>query len=208
MAGVPPRHRADARAGALGRVRHDAHQRPEGVRHRAVRGTRLQSGRRERHRAGDVAHVVRRRQRLRPRLGDRHVPVPARHPGARAQRPTLPQRGDLMEAASAPMPRADAVPILENPEERPAARVARFAARLPMQILMAAIALLWLVPTFGLLLTSLMPPGSIAEQGWWKVVQHPSMATLDNYRSIFDNQDITSALVTTAIIAVGNTVVL
>jgi alpha-glucoside transport system permease protein len=113
-----------------------------------------------------------------------------------------------MEAATAHMPRAGAIPAAPRPHESRMARFARLMARVPMQILMAAIALLWLVPTFGLLLTSLMPPGSIAEQGWWKVVQHPSMATLDNYRSIFDNNDITSALVTTAIIAVGNTAVL
>jgi alpha-glucoside transport system permease protein len=113
-----------------------------------------------------------------------------------------------MEAASAPVPRVDAVTVLENPEERPAARIARFAARLPMQILMAAIALLWLVPTFGLLLTSLMPAGSISQQGWWKVVQTPSMATLDNYRALFDNNSITDALWTTVAIAVGNTFLL
>jgi alpha-glucoside transport system permease protein len=113
-----------------------------------------------------------------------------------------------MEAVSAPVPRADAVTVLENPEERPAARIARFAARLPMQILMAAIALLWLVPTFGLLLTSLMPAGSISQQGWWKVVQTPSMATLDNYRALFDNNSITDALWTTVAIAVGNTFLL
>jgi alpha-glucoside transport system permease protein len=89
-----------------------------------------------------------------------------------------------------------------------AARVARFAGRLPMQILMAAIALLWLVPTFGLLLTSLMPAGTISQQGWWKVVQAPSMATLDNYRALFDNNSITDALWTTLAIAVGNTVLL
>jgi alpha-glucoside transport system permease protein len=113
-----------------------------------------------------------------------------------------------MEAASAPVPRVDVVTVLENPEERPAARIARFAARLPMQILMAAIALLWLVPTFGLLLTSLMPAGSISQQGWWKVVQTPSMATLDNYRALFDNNSITDALWTTVAIAVGNTFLL
>jgi alpha-glucoside transport system permease protein len=112
-----------------------------------------------------------------------------------------------MEAATAQAPRA-AAPVVANPEDRHAARVARFAARLPMQILMAAIALLWLVPTFGLLLTSLMPAGTISQQGWWKVVQAPSMATLDNYRALFDNNSITDALWTTLAIAVGNTVLL
>jgi|SRR5215218_2259371 alpha-glucoside transport system permease protein len=113
-----------------------------------------------------------------------------------------------MEAATTEVPRADAAAVITNPDERPAARIARFAARLPMQILMAAIALLWLVPTFGLLLTSLMPAGSISQQGWWKVVQTPSMATLDNYRAIFDNNSITDALWTTVAIAVGNTLLL
>jgi alpha-glucoside transport system permease protein len=113
-----------------------------------------------------------------------------------------------MEATTAPLPGAAAVPVAPRPAESRAARIARAAARAPMQILMAAIALLWLVPTFGLLLTSLMPTGSITEMGWWKVIQHPSMATLDNYRAIFDNQDITKALWTTAVIAIGNTLIL
>jgi alpha-glucoside transport system permease protein len=92
--------------------------------------------------------------------------------------------------------------------ERRAANVVRFFAKLPLQLLMAAIALLWLVPTFGLLLTSLMPASSIAEQGWWKVLQKPSMATLDNYNALFQNNDLTKALITTAEIAVGNTLLL
>ena len=57
--------------GALGRLHHDADQRPEGLRHRAVGRARLVAGRRERDRARDVADLVRRRERLRPRLGDR-----------------------------------------------------------------------------------------------------------------------------------------
>src|SRR3954465_9431428 len=53
-----------------------------------------------------------------------------------------------------------------------------------------------------------MPAGSIAEQGWWKVISHPSQATFDNYNALFDNNDLTKALVTTAEIAVGNTLIL
>jgi alpha-glucoside transport system permease protein len=116
-----------------------------------------------------------------------------------------------MEAATVPGPgarvAADA-PVAPRPQESWAARVGRHAGRLPVQILLATIALLWLVPTLGLFLTSLMPAGSIAEQGWWNVVAHPSMATLDNYNALFDNNDLTKALVTTAEIAVGNTVIL
>jgi alpha-glucoside transport system permease protein len=114
-----------------------------------------------------------------------------------------------MEAATVPGPRAQArAPVAPKPVESRAARIARYSARLPLQILLAAIALLWLVPTLGLLLTSLMPAGSISEQGWWNVVSHPSMATFDNYNALFDNNDLTKALITTAEIAVGNTLLL
>jgi alpha-glucoside transport system permease protein len=97
------------------------------------------------------------------------------------------------------------VPVV--PETR-AARVVRAFARLPLQILMAFIAALWLVPTLGLLLTSLLPASEISQTGWWKVFTKPSMATLDNYRAMFDNNDLVDALVTTAVIAVGNTLLL
>jgi len=89
-----------------------------------------------------------------------------------------------------------------------AERLARAAARGPLQIVLAAIAMIWLVPTFALLVTSLMPAGSISEVGWWKVIQEPNMATLDNYRAIFENAAITEALATTVIISVGNTAIL
>jgi alpha-glucoside transport system permease protein len=116
-----------------------------------------------------------------------------------------------VEAATAPTgatrPRSEA-PVVPKPVDSRLARFLRLTAKAPLQLLLAAIALLWLVPTFGLLLTSLMPADVIAEQGWWKVVQKPSMVTLDNYRALFHNNDLTKALTTTAEIAVGNTVLL
>ncbi|MBJ7330057.1 MAG: carbohydrate ABC transporter permease [Solirubrobacteraceae bacterium] len=89
-----------------------------------------------------------------------------------------------------------------------AARIGHFASRAPVQIFLVFIGLLWLVPTFGLLLTSLMPPEIINTEGWWKIFSEPSLATFDNYQAVFDNQDIMSALWVTVQIAVGNTVLL
>jgi alpha-glucoside transport system permease protein len=88
------------------------------------------------------------------------------------------------------------------------AKIGRMAARLPFQLFMAFVALCWIVPTLGLLLTSLMPAGLIDKQGWWKVVSKPSQITFDNYDALFKNNDLMSALWTTAQIAVGNTVLL
>lgn len=89
-----------------------------------------------------------------------------------------------------------------------ATRVGRAVARGPLNILLAVLAVLWLVPTLGLLVTSLLPATDITQQGWWNVIAHPSLATFQNYKDIFDNQAITSALWTTVQISVGNTVLL
>jgi alpha-glucoside transport system permease protein len=87
-----------------------------------------------------------------------------------------------------------------------AARIGRLAVKGPVNIFLAGIGLLWLVPTIGLFLTSLMPASVSGTEGWWKVFSHPSVATFHNYSTLFHNSGLVSALKTTAIIAVGNTV--
>ncbi len=89
-----------------------------------------------------------------------------------------------------------------------AASIVRRFSTLPLQLLMVFIAALWIVPTFGLLLTSLMPVDVISEEGWWKILAEPSKATFDNYNALFDNEDLMHALWVTVQIAVGNTVIL
>jgi alpha-glucoside transport system permease protein len=89
-----------------------------------------------------------------------------------------------------------------------AARIARAAARGPLNILLALVAVLWLVPTLGLLFTSLLSSSDVASKGWWNVVAHPSLGTFANYRAIFQDDTVVSSLRTTAEIAVGNTALL
>jgi alpha-glucoside transport system permease protein len=67
------------------------------------------------------------------------------------------------------------------------------------------IGLLWLVPTIGLFITSILPQSAVTATGWWKIFVHPSLATFSNYNALFHNAGLTSALETTAYIAVGNT---
>lgn len=50
-----------------------------------------------------------------------------------------------------------------------------------------AIAILWTVPTFGLLLTSFRPERQIKNSGWWTFFKHPSV-TLDNYAQVLGNR--------------------
>jgi len=91
------------------------------------------------------------------------------------------------------------------PHDTTAARVVRFVARAPVHLVLAALGLLWLVPTFGLLITSILPQSELASAGWWRIFSKPSLATWSNYDAMFHNQGLMTALKTTAYIAVGNT---
>ena len=91
-------------------------------------------------------------------------------------------------------------------EESTGSQLIRLAAKAPVYVLLVAVGLLWLVPTFGLFLTSLIVPSQINSAGWWEVVSTPSLATLENYRTIFENDAIPSALLTTVWVSLGGTV--
>lgn len=99
---------------------------------------------------------------------------------------------------------AEAV-VVPRPRESVAARILRVLGKAPVQILMAGVALLWLIPTIGLLITSILPQTSLATKGWWQVFSKPSLATFSNYSALFHNAGMTEALKTTVYIAVGNT---
>jgi alpha-glucoside transport system permease protein len=91
-------------------------------------------------------------------------------------------------------------------EESVAAKILRFVGKLPVQLFLAAVGLLWLVPTLGLLVTSLLPANHFDQAGWWKIFSKPSLATWQNYDQIFSNHEITHALLVTLEIAIGGTV--
>jgi alpha-glucoside transport system permease protein len=86
-----------------------------------------------------------------------------------------------------------------------ATRILRVLARAPVHFVLIAIGLIWLVPTLGLLLTSLLAPTDFQEQGWWQVFSEPSKLTFQNYEEVFDNDPIMESLITTALIAVFGT---
>ena len=90
--------------------------------------------------------------------------------------------------------------------ESASARIVRFLGKTPVYLLLAFVGLLWLVPTLGLLFTSLLPSSILNTTGWWQILSEPSLATLDNYREILDNDAITSAVWTTLWISLGATI--
>jgi alpha-glucoside transport system permease protein len=93
-----------------------------------------------------------------------------------------------------------------RPTETTAARIVRYISRTPVYLLLVFIGILWLVPTLGLFFTSVLEPAQIGTTGWWEILSKPSSATFDNYRDIFDNEAITSAIFTTLWISLGGTI--
>jgi alpha-glucoside transport system permease protein len=91
-------------------------------------------------------------------------------------------------------------------EESLSSKIVRFASKTPVYIVLVVVGLAWLVPTIGLLFTSLLSPENLLSEGWWQIFSTPSRATFDNYQAIFDNETITHSLWTTAQIAIGATI--
>ena len=94
------------------------------------------------------------------------------------------------------------MPVERNPL---AAKLVRWIAKTPLQVFLVVVGLLWLVPTVGLFLTSILPASALSSKGWWQIFSKPSLATWSNYDALFHNSGLITALKTTAYIAVGNT---
>ncbi|MFJ6656200.1 carbohydrate ABC transporter permease [Streptomyces sp. NPDC091377] len=75
-----------------------------------------------------------------------------------------------------------------------------------VRVLLIVVGLFWLVPTIGLLLSSLRSPQDMADSGWWQVLTEPSRLTFESYETLLENDDITGGLLNTAYITVPATV--
>jgi alpha-glucoside transport system permease protein len=74
-----------------------------------------------------------------------------------------------------------------------------------MRFLLALIALLWLVPVFGLFVSSLRGESDNATSGWWQVFTKPAEITVDNYKDLVDNSAVMHSLLNTVYISVPAT---
>jgi alpha-glucoside transport system permease protein len=101
---------------------------------------------------------------------------------------------------------ATAERVIVRPQESPAAKVVRLVGRAPVHGFLVVIGVLWLVPTFGLLITSLLAPETFNNEGWWKFFSKPSLLTWQNYSDLIHHTDIPHSLLTTVEIAIGGTV--
>ncbi|MGW1886759.1 carbohydrate ABC transporter permease [Streptomyces sp. NPDC001970] len=87
-----------------------------------------------------------------------------------------------------------------------ATRVAARTGGGAMRVLLVLVGLFWLMPTVGLLLSSLRSPADINASGWWEVFTEPARITTENYSRLLENDTITDSLLSTVLITVPATV--
>ncbi|MGW2302843.1 carbohydrate ABC transporter permease [Streptomyces sp. NPDC001809] len=99
-----------------------------------------------------------------------------------------------------------AAPAPGSPARRSlAARAAARAAGGAVRVFLVLTGLFWLLPTIGLLLSSLRSPSDIAASGWWQVLTAPAQLTTENYTRLLANETITDSLLSTVLITVPST---
>lgn len=90
-------------------------------------------------------------------------------------------------------------------KKTPAARAVSWLTSGFANIVLVIVAIFWLVPTFGLLLTSLRSSADNASSGWWTALTAPAQLTLDNYANLLSNPTIMGSFWNTIVIAVPST---
>jgi alpha-glucoside transport system permease protein len=85
------------------------------------------------------------------------------------------------------------------------ARLARVAGRSPTHIVLGLLALLWLVPSIGLLVTSFRPSADMRATGWWTTLFEPRF-TLDNYERVLSAEGMGPAFFNSLFITIPSTI--
>ncbi len=96
--------------------------------------------------------------------------------------------------------------VVGPPRRSLASRIADRIGGGAVTVFVVVMAMLWIVPTFGLLVESLRGQTDDSATGWWNAFAHPGQFTFENYINIFKNGDITSSLWNTVLITVPATV--
>jgi alpha-glucoside transport system permease protein len=85
-------------------------------------------------------------------------------------------------------------------------RLARLVARGPLHVVLVLVALFWLLPSVGLLVSSFRSAPDNAAGGWWQVLSAPAQLTVDSYQALLEDPGMVDAFWNTVLITVPATV--
>jgi alpha-glucoside transport system permease protein len=76
------------------------------------------------------------------------------------------------------------------------------------RITLVIVCVLWLIPTIGLLVTSIRPRLDTQQSGWWTALFNPFSSgwTLSNYRQVLDNNGMFEAFVNSFVVTIPATI--
>ncbi|MGB3494475.1 MAG: carbohydrate ABC transporter permease [Elainellaceae cyanobacterium] len=89
-------------------------------------------------------------------------------------------------------------------------RIDSFIRQTPVHITIVAIALVWTLPTVGLLVSSVRQRDAVLQTGWWTVFQHPfdfTQYSLQNYIDVISAEGMGQAFLNSLAIAIPATVI-
>ncbi|HEY3082141.1 MAG TPA: carbohydrate ABC transporter permease [Chloroflexota bacterium] len=78
--------------------------------------------------------------------------------------------------------------------------------RLTLHLTVLLIAVIWIVPTLGLLVSSFRPPALVSQTGWWTAFQPPVELTLENYRRVLTTNNMAQSFLNSLVVTVPATV--
>jgi alpha-glucoside transport system permease protein len=88
----------------------------------------------------------------------------------------------------------------------PSERLVKFISRTPVHLGLLFVAVIWLVPTVGLAVTSFRPRGEIQSSSWWSALTDWSF-TLHNYSEVLNKANMDRAFVNSIMITVPSTLI-
>ncbi len=83
--------------------------------------------------------------------------------------------------------------------------IGRLLRSVPLHVLTVTVAVLWLVPTLGLLVSSLRPSALVASSGWWTALRPPLVFTLENYQRVLTTNNMAQSFVNSLLVAIPAT---
>ena len=98
-------------------------------------------------------------------------------------------------------------PKLKSPNS---SKFAKLLAKAPVHIAVVSIALIWTLPTLGLLISSFRPAEDLLRTGWWTVLLHPFELTqlhLGNYAQVIGAEGMGQTFLNSFVITIPATVI-